>query len=119
MRLEADPTVAYAMGGFRGRLYYKDLKIDSPYNTYRHAGLPPGPICSPGASAIHAALYPDADERALYFVARGDGQHVFSVTLREHNAAVQDARRARGKESAESNSPVATGGPRLDRQPDL
>ncbi|HEX5132501.1 MAG TPA: endolytic transglycosylase MltG [Candidatus Krumholzibacteria bacterium] len=97
MRLEADPTVAYAMGGFRGRLYYKDLDIDSPYNTYRHAGLPPGPICSPGGSALHATLYPDPGERALYFVARGDGRHVFSETLREHNAAVQEWRRTRSR----------------------
>jgi UPF0755 protein len=98
MRLEADPTVAYAMGGFRGRLYYKDLKIDSPYNTYLHAGLPPGPICSPGAESIKSALYPDPDEKALYFVARGDGRHVFSVTLKEHNAAVQEARRERARQ---------------------
>lgn len=93
MRLEADPTVAYAMGGFRGRLYYKDLEIDSPYNTYRRAGLPPGPICNPGEASIRAALYPAEGVDALYFVARGDGRHVFSSTLREHNAAVAEARR--------------------------
>ncbi|HEU4929143.1 MAG TPA: endolytic transglycosylase MltG, partial [Candidatus Krumholzibacteria bacterium] len=73
MRLEADPTVAYAMGGFRGRLYYKDLAIDSPYNTYRRTGLPPGPICNPGELSIHAALYPAEGVDVLYFVARGDG----------------------------------------------
>ncbi len=95
MRLEADPTVAYAMGGFRGRLYYKDLEIDSPYNTYRHTGLPPGPICNPGEASIRAALYPAEDVAALYFVARGDGRHVFSNTLRDHNAAVQQARKQR------------------------
>lgn len=95
MRLEADPTVAYAMGGFRGRLLYKDLAVDSPYNTYQHDGLPPGPICSPGEAAIHAALYPDETVRALYFVARGDGTHVFSSTLAEHNAAVRESRRNR------------------------
>lgn len=95
MRLEADPTVAYAMGGFRGRLFYKDLEIDSPYNTYRRSGLPPGPICNPGASSIRAALYPAEGVDALYFVARGDGRHVFSKTLREHNAAVREARRNR------------------------
>lgn len=93
MRLEADPTVAYAMGGFRGRLYYKDLAIDSPYNTYQRAGLPPGPICNPGEASIRAALYPAEGVDALYFVARGDGRHVFSNTLREHNAAVREARR--------------------------
>ncbi len=97
MRLEADPTVAYGMGGFRGRLYYKDLKVDSPYNTYLHPGLPPGPICSPGAASVDAALYPDPEEHALYFVARGDGRHVFSVTLQEHNLAVQEARRERAR----------------------
>ena len=91
-RLEADPTVAYAMDGYRGRLYYKDLEIDSPYNTYRNPGLPPGPICSPGAAAIHAALYPDTATDALYFVARGDGSHIFSRTLTEHNAAVRRVR---------------------------
>lgn len=95
MRLEADPTVAYAMGGFRGRLLYKDLEIDSPYNTYRHAGLPPGPICSPGEASINATLYPDTATTALYFVARGDGSHIFSRTLREHEAAIRDIRRAR------------------------
>jgi UPF0755 protein len=93
MRLEADPTVAYAMGGFRGRLYYKDLEIDSAYNTYRRAGLPPGPICNPGEASIRAALYPAEGVDALYFVARGDGRHVFSSTLRQHNAAVGEARR--------------------------
>jgi UPF0755 protein len=102
MRLEADPTVAYAMGGFRGRLYYKDLKVDSPYNTYRRDGLPPGPICSPGALSIHAALHPDPGEEALYFVARGDGRHVFSRTLREHNLAVREARRARASAGDDS-----------------
>ena len=93
MRLEADPTVAYAMSGFRGRLFYKDLEIDSPYNTYRNAGLPPGPICNPGDASIRATLYPAQGVQALYFVARGDGHHVFSNTLREHNAAVREARR--------------------------
>jgi UPF0755 protein len=95
MRLEADPTVAYAMGGFRGRLFYKDLEIDSPYNTYRNPGLPPGPICNPGEASIRATLYPADGVHALYFVARGDGRHVFSNTLREHNAAVREARRSR------------------------
>jgi UPF0755 protein len=95
MRLEADPTVAYAMGGFRGRLYYKDLEIDSPYNTYRRVGLPPGPICNPGRASVEAALHPADGVTALYFVARGDGRHVFSTTLRDHNAAVRDARRNR------------------------
>jgi UPF0755 protein len=100
MRLEADPTVAYAMGGYRGRLFYKDLDVDSPYNTYRHGGLPPGPICSAGLSAIRAALYPDSTVTALYFVARGDGRHVFSTTLAEHNTAVRRSRRERAQSPA-------------------
>jgi len=100
MRLEADPTVAYAMGGFRGRLYYKDLAIDSPYNTYRHAGLPPGPICNPGEASIRATLHPAEGVEALYFVARGDGRHVFSKTLREHSAAVREARRNAARRAA-------------------
>jgi UPF0755 protein len=95
MRLEADPTVAYAMGGYKGRLLYEDLEIESPYNTYKNAGLPPGPICSPGEASIRAALYPDPDTEALYFVASGDGSHVFSKTLEEHLAATKRARSKR------------------------
>ena len=102
MRLEADPTVAYALGGHRGRLLYADLQVDSPYNTYRHPGLPPGPICSPGLASIRAAVDPEPGFDALYFVARGDGSHIFSRTLREHRRAVARARarrrrRARGE----------------------
>jgi UPF0755 protein len=100
MKLDADPTVAYAMGGFRGRLYYKDLAVDSPYNTYRRAGLPPGPIGNPGEGSIRAALYPDPEVRALYFVARGDGRHEFSDTLKEHTAAVARSRQRRDVEEA-------------------
>ena len=95
IKLEADPTVAYAMGGYKGRLYYKDLEIDSPFNTYRHAGLPPGPICAPGKASIEAALYPDTACRAVYFVAKGDGGHIFSLTLVEHLAAVESVKRSR------------------------
>jgi UPF0755 protein len=94
MKLEADPTVAYAMGEYKGRLLYKDLEIDSPYNTYLHHGLPPGPICNPGEGSIAAALYPDSTSKALYFVAQGDGSHIFSLTLREHLAAVRKVRQA-------------------------
>ena len=91
----ADPTVAYALGGHKDHLYYKDLEIDSPFNTYKYAGLPPGPICAPGKNAIMAALYPDSTCRALYFVARGDGGHIFSMTLEEHLAAVESVKRAK------------------------
>ncbi len=95
MRLEADPTVAYAMGGYRGRLYYKDLEIDSPYNTYRYGGLPPGPICSPGEAAITATLFPDTTCHAIYFVAEGNGGHIFSLTLKDHLSAVQKVRKSK------------------------
>ncbi|MBI4720115.1 MAG: endolytic transglycosylase MltG [Chitinivibrionia bacterium] len=93
MKLEADPTLAYAMGGYRGRLFYNNLLVDSPYNTYVYEGLPPGPICNPGRASIEAALRPDPGCRALYFVAKGDGGHIFSETLEEHRAAVQAARK--------------------------
>jgi UPF0755 protein len=95
MKLEADPTVAYALGGRKGRLFYKDLEIESPFNTYKHVGLPPGPICAPGKGAIVAALYPDTTCKAVYFVARGDGGHIFSMTLEDHAAAVEALKRAR------------------------
>jgi len=94
MKLDADPTVAYAKGGYKGRLYYKDLELNSPYNTYRHAGLPPGPIGNAGVESIRAALYPDTSSRALFFVARGDGRHEFSATLKEHQAAIRRVRSA-------------------------
>lgn len=88
MRLQTDPTVIYAMGQrYDGNIRRKDLKIDSPYNTYEQQGLPPTPIALPGREAIHAALHP-AEGTALYFVSRGDGSHYFSDTLKEHNRAV-------------------------------
>jgi len=93
MRLEADPTVAYWLGKRGERLLYRDLEIDSPYNTYRRAGLPAGPIACPGQAALLAAARPDTTCDALYFVADGAGGHVFSRTLREHEAAVGAYRR--------------------------
>lgn len=94
MLLQADPTVQYARGN-RKKLYYRHLEIDSPYNTYRYGGLPPSPICSPGAAALEATLYPLADSRDLYFVAArdGSGRHVFSRTIRDHNRAREEAAR--------------------------
>lgn len=86
MRLEIDATVQYARGEHKPRLFYRDLDIDSTYNTYLHGGLPPGPIANPGVASIKAALNP-ADTDALFYVARKDGTHVFSRTLAEHNAA--------------------------------
>ncbi len=89
MKLQTDPTVIYAMGdNYGGNIRSKDLKIDSPYNTYFYSGLPPTPIASPGVEAIHAALHPE-DGDALYFVAKDDGSHYFSKTLKEHNRAVK------------------------------
>jgi len=90
MRLQTDPTVIYGLGAaFDGNLRRADLERDTPYNTYTRSGLPPTPICSPGEEAIAASLAPAAGE-ALYFVARGDGSHVFSNTLEAHNAAVRE-----------------------------
>lgn len=94
MRLEADPTVQYGIGRPNMRLYQKHLAHPSPYNTYLHAGLPPGPICSPGEASIHAALYPKEVDY-LFFVGRGDGRHIFSVTNSEHNRARAQVRRLR------------------------
>jgi UPF0755 protein len=89
MRLQCDPTVIYALGEqFDGNLRKQDLQIDSPYNTYRYAGLPPGPIANPGRRAIEAAVSP-APVDYLYFVATSqEGRHKFSATLHEHNQAV-------------------------------
>jgi UPF0755 protein len=92
MRLQADPTVQYALGQQRARLLYRDIAsvAKDPYNTYTHAGLPPGPIASPSQGAIQAALQP-ANADVLYFVARPNGTHVFTRTLAEHNAAKRAA----------------------------
>jgi UPF0755 protein len=92
MRLQADPTVQYALGRHVARVLYKDLAIDSPYNTYRYSGLPPGPIASPGRPAIVAALFP-AHVPYRYFVAHPDGHHEFTRDFRAHSAAVKAARR--------------------------
>ncbi len=90
MKLDCDPTIVYALkqtGDYKGKLGYKDLKLDSPYNSYLHRGLPPGPIANPGAGSLKAALY-SADVKYLYFVSKNDGSHYFSQTLREHQNAV-------------------------------
>jgi UPF0755 protein len=106
MALQCDPTVIYALeraGRYTGNLRRDDLAFDSPYNTYRYAGLPPGPIASPGRSSIEAVVHPAAVD-FLYFVSRNDGSHVFATTLAEHNRNVQTwqvdyfrERRAEGK----------------------
>ncbi len=95
MRLQTDPTVIYGMGElYQGNLRKEDLRRDTPHNTYTRAGLPPTPIALPGRAALHAALHPEAGT-SLYFVARGDGSHVFSTTLDEHNRAVEQFQRRR------------------------
>lgn len=94
MHLGADPTIKYALERPGKIVSYDDLKIDSPYNTYRHYGLPPGPICNPGLSSVKAAMFP-ADTDYLYFVARADGSHIFSKSLSEHEAAQQQTRTER------------------------
>jgi len=92
MGLQGDPTVIYALrraGRYTGNLTREDLAFDSPYNTYRYAGLPPGPIASPGRASLEAAVRPAAVDY-LYFVSRNDGSHVFAATLEEHNRNVYE-----------------------------
>ena len=94
MLLQADPTIQYIIPGKSRRLFNKDLKIDNPYNTYKYKGLPPGPINNPGQAALVAAANP-ADSGYLYFVANGEGRHVFSRTNEEHNHAKLELKRKR------------------------
>ncbi len=96
MKLDCDPTVRYATRKFTGRIGYRDLAYNSPFNTYLYRGLPPTPICSPGLSAIEAVLRP-AESDYLYFVSRNDGSHYFSKTLKEHNRAVYYYQKGIGK----------------------
>ena len=91
MLLQADPTVQYALGHHVGRVLYKDLTTESPYNTYTHKGLPPGPIASPGVASLAAAANP-ATVPYLYFVAGTDGHHEFRTTLQEHTSAIRQVR---------------------------
>ena len=94
MLLQADPTVQYALGHHVGRVLYKDLAVASPYNTYVHKGLPPGPVASPGVASLAAAANP-ASVPYLYFVASPDGHHEFRMTLQEHTSAIREVRGAR------------------------
>ena len=92
MGMQADPTVVYALqkaGRYDGNIRLEDLQFDSPYNTYRYPGLPPGPIAAPGKAALEAALAP-AEVPYIYFVSRNDGSHVFAETLAQHNANVYE-----------------------------
>lgn len=92
-RLESCATVEFALGQHKKHLTNEDLKVKSPYNTYQHRGLPPGPIGNPGAASLRASLHPVADTEFLYFVARGDGTHIFSRTNAEHEVAKRALRR--------------------------
>ena len=94
MRLQADPTIQYIIKDGPRRLLNRDLKIDSPYNTYKYEGLPPGPINSPGEQSLIAALYPEENEY-LFFVARGDGYHTFTTNEKDHNNAKKQLQKLR------------------------
>jgi len=94
MALQADPTIVYAHGRRLRRVWERQLQIHSPYNTYLHTGLPPGPITQPSDSSIIAALYP-AQIGYLYFVAQPDGKHIFSSTYADHLAAIRESKRQR------------------------
>ena len=96
MRLQADPTIQYIIDDGPRRLLNRDLKIDSPYNTYKYEGLPPGPINSPGEQSLIAALYPEENEY-LFFVARGDGYHTFTTNEKDHNIAKKQLQKLRRK----------------------
>jgi UPF0755 protein len=105
MPLQTDPSIIYGeiqAGRYRGFLTREDWTFASPYNTYLHVGLPPGPICSPGRAALEAVLRP-ISSNYLYFVSRNDGTHAFSRTLAEHNAAVQHYRRSASRRRGGSN----------------
>ncbi|OTE97027.1 aminodeoxychorismate lyase [Crenothrix sp. D3] len=94
MMLQTDPTVIYGMGdSYQGNIRSEDLHKETPYNTYKIKGLPPTPIAMAGREAIYAALHPDQSKNSVYFVSRGDGTHVFSATLDEHNQAVNKFQR--------------------------
>jgi UPF0755 protein len=106
MRLEADPTVQYAKGIHTNRVLFKDLEVDSPYNTYKNVGLPPGPIASPGAASLRASLYP-AEVPYKFFVAYPDGRHEFTVDFAQHTAARRVALRAWNAWEARRDSAAA------------
>ena len=100
MKLQSDPTVIYGLGRFDTPLTRTDLKTATPYNTYTIPALPPGPICSPGAQALHAVLFP-AETNYLYFVSKNDGTHYFSKSLREHNRAVRKYQRSGSRDAGQ------------------
>jgi UPF0755 protein len=115
MRMQCDPTVIYALeqvGQYKGTLTGADLQIDSPYNTYQHTGLPPGPIGNPGEESLRAAVNPTKTP-FLYFVANTQGGHFFAASLEEHNRNVTKYRQLL-KNPAGANAPAATPAPALE-----
>jgi UPF0755 protein len=102
MLLQADPTVQYVLGRHKERVLYRDLEVESPYNTYLHAGLPPGPIASPGGASLRAALTP-ASVPFLYFVAAPDGHHEFRTSLAAHEQAKRDIKAERNADSGRAS----------------
>jgi len=98
MLLQADPTIQYIVSDSPRRILYRDLSINSPYNTYMYGGLPPGPVNNPGPAAIHAALYPESHEY-YYFVADGEGRHTFTRNYEEHLRAVRRFREWRARQT--------------------
>jgi UPF0755 protein len=106
MPLQSDPTAVYDLADFSGPVTHAHLQRPSPYNTYLNEGLPPGPICNPGAKSLQAALYP-AEVSYLYFVSNNDGTHQFSETLEEHNRAVRSYRKKLKAQRAQAESAIA------------
>jgi UPF0755 protein len=96
MPLQSDPTAVYDLEDFSGPITREHLRRESPYNTYVHKGLPPGPICSPGEASIRAALDP-AETKYLYFVSNNDGTHTFSARYRDHRRAVARYRNSKNR----------------------
>ena len=103
MPLEIDATVLYALGHHKQRVTFKDLTVRSPYNTYRHKGLPPGPIANPGLDSLLAALHPEPNAY-FFYVARPDGSHLFTRTPGEHEAAKREVRRERQNEGVNTEA---------------
>ncbi len=99
MRLQADPTIQFILSGEPRRLHYSDLRVESAYNTYKNYGLPPGPINNPGKASILAALYPSR-HKYLYFVASGEGGHIFTKDFESHKRAIQQYKKTREEQKA-------------------
>ncbi|MBU2502071.1 endolytic transglycosylase MltG [bacterium] len=109
-RLEADPTVAFALDKKGERLFHRDLRVDSAFNTYRRPGLPAGPIGNPGVASLAAAARPDESCRAMFFVSDGADGHVFSRTVQEHQRAVEEFKRIRSRQRQEERERESSGG---------